>query len=152
MNQIYLYLLLNGLPINEAYRKGLSRVGCVICPYSSSWSEDLCGQLYPETLAPFVNKIREGLERSKTTGIDNYIRTGRWKMRAGGRYLHTNANVNFMSVAPDFKAILTAPKENLLMWMRVLGDMNIHQDGNITDIDLKHQKQIYKWKMWMKQM
>ena len=64
--EIYLYLLLNGLPVNEAYRKGLSRVGCVICPYSSSWSEDLCGQLYPETLAPFVNKIREGLERSKT--------------------------------------------------------------------------------------
>ena len=145
--EIYLYLLLNGLPVNEAYRKGLSRVGCVICPYSSSWSEDLCGQLYPETLAPFVNKIREGLERSKTAGIENYIRTGRWKMRAGGRYLHTNANVNFMSVAPDFKAILTAPKENLLMWMRVLGDMNIHQDGNITDIDLKHKKQIYKCRL-----
>ena len=145
--EIYLYLLLNGLPVNEAYRKGLSRVGCVICPYSSSWSEDLCGQLYPETLAPFVNKIREGLERSKTAGIENYIRTGRWKMRAGGRYLHTNANVNFMSVAPDFKAIITAPKENLLMWMRVLGDMNIHQDGNITDIDLKHQKQIYKCRL-----
>ena len=145
--EIYLYLLLNGLPVNEAYRKGLSRVGCVICPYSSSWSEDLCGQLYPETLAPFVNKIREGLERSKTAGIENYIRTGRWKMRAGGRYLHTNANVNFMSVAPDFKAIITAPKENLLMWMRVLGDMNIHQDGNITDIELKHQKQIYKCRL-----
>ena len=145
--EIYLYLLLNGLPVNEAYRKGLSRVGCVICPYSSSWSEDLCGQLYPETLAPFVNKIREGLERSKTAGIENYIRTGRWKMRAGGRYLHTNANVNFMSVAPDFKAIITAPKENLLMWMRDLGDMNIHQDGNITDIDLKHQKQIYKCRL-----
>ena len=145
--EIYLYLLLNGLPVNEAYRKGLSRVGCVICPYSSSWSEDLCGQLYPETLAPFVNKIREGLERSKTAGIENYIRTGRWKMRAGGRYLHTNANVNFMSVAPDFKAIITAPKENLLMWMRVLGDMNIQQDGNITDIELKHQKQIYKCRL-----
>ena len=145
--EIYLYLLLNGLPVNEAYRKGLSRVGCVICPYSSNWSEDLCGQLYPETLAPFVNKIREGLEKSKTAGIENYIRTGRWKMRAGGRYLHTNANVNFMSVAPDFKAIITAPKENLLMWMRVLGDMNIHQDGNITDIDLKHQKQIYKCRL-----
>lgn len=145
--EIYLYLLINGLPVNEAYRKGLSRVGCVICPYSSSWSEDLCGQLYPETLAPFVNKIRESLERNKTAGIENYIRTGRWKMRAGGRYLHTNANVNFMSVAPDFKAIITAPKENLLMWMRVLGDMNIHQEGNITEIDLNHHKQIFKCRL-----
>ena len=145
--EIYIYILLNGLPVNEAYRKGLSRVGCVICPYSSSWSEDLCGQLYPETLAPFINKIREGLERNKTAGIDNYIRTGRWKMRAGGRYLHTNANVSFMSVAPDFKAIITAPKEDLLMWMRVLGDMNIHQEENFTEIDLNHHKQIFKCRL-----
>lgn len=142
--EIYLYLLLNNLPINEAYRRGLSRVGCVICPYSSSWSEDLCGQLYPETLSPFVNKIREGLERAKTAGIDNYIRTGRWKMRAGGRYLHCDSNVNFMSTSPDFRAVITAPKENLLIWLRVLGDMNINQEDDTTYIDLRHQKQIYK--------
>lgn len=142
--EIYLYLLLNNLPINEAYRRGLSRVGCVICPYSSSWSEDLCGQLYPETLNPFVDKIREGLKRAKTAGIDNYIRTGRWKMRAGGRYLHCDSNVNFMSTAPDFRAVITAPKENLLMWLRVLGDMNINQDGDTTYINLRHQKQIYQ--------
>lgn len=142
--EIYLYILLNGLPVNEAYRKGLSRVGCVICPYSSSWSEDLCGQLYPVTLNPFIEKIREGLEKNKTSGVDNYIRTGRWKMRAGGRYLHCDSNVSFMSSAPDFKAILTAPKENLLMWLRVLGDMSINQEMNTTFIELKHQKQIYK--------
>ena len=142
--EIYLYILLNSLPVNEAYRRGLSRVGCVICPYSSSWSEDLCGQLYPETLTPFVDKIREGLEKSKTAGIDNYIRTGRWKMRAGGRYLHCDSNVSFMSSAPDFKAIITAPKENLLMWLRVLGGMSVNQDGDTTYIELNHQKQIYK--------
>ncbi len=142
--EIYLYILLNSLPVNEAYRKGLSRVGCVICPYSSSWSEDLCGQLYPETLSPFVNKIREGLEKNKIAGIDNYIRTGRWKMRAGGRYIHCDSNVNFMSTAPDFRAIITAPKENLLMWLRVLGEMNINHTANNTLIELKHQKQIYR--------
>lgn len=142
--EIYLYILLNGLPVNEAYRRGLSRVGCVICPYSSSWSEDLCGQLYPKTLNPFIDKIREGLERNKTAGIDNYIRTGRWKMRAGGRYLHCDSNVNFMSLAPDFRAIITSPKENLLMWLRVLGSMSINQESNTTYIDLNYQKQIYK--------
>ena len=142
--EIYLYILLNGLPVNEAYRKGLSRVGCVICPYSSTWSEDLCGQLYPETLTPFISKIREGLERNKTAGIDNYIRTGRWKMRAGGRYLHCESNVNFMSTSPDFKAILTAPKENILMWLRVLGSMSVDQKDGVTCIELNQQKHIYK--------
>lgn len=142
--EIYLYLLFYNLPINEAYRKGLSRVGCVICPYSSNWSEDLCGQLYPETLNPFLNKIREGLEKSKTAGVDNYIRTGRWKMRAGGRYLHCDSNVNFMSTAPDFKAVITSPKENILTWLRVLGDFSVNRQDGITYIELNHKKQIYR--------
>lgn len=142
--EIYLYVLFNKLPINEAYRKGLSRVGCVICPYSSGWSEDLCGQLYPETLAPFVNKIRESLQKSQTSGVDNYIGTGKWKMRAGGRYLHCDSNVNFISTAPEFKAIITAAKESLLTWINVLGSININRDTDTINIDLNHQKQIYK--------
>ena len=142
--EIYLYLLFNKLPINEAYRKGLSRVGCVICPYSSGWSEDLCGQLYPETLAPFVNKIRKSLQKSQTSGVDNYIGTGKWKMRAGGRYLHCDSNVNFISTAPEFKAIITAAKESLLTWINVLGSININRDTDTINIDLNHQKQIYK--------
>lgn len=141
--EVYLYLFLYGLPINKAYRRGLSRVGCIICPYSSTWSEDLCGQLYPETLTPFINKIREGLERSKTSGVDNYIRTGRWKMRAGGRYLHSDSNVNFMSVAPDFQAVITSPKENLLTWLWVLGEYSMSQEDKLLAISLKYRNQIY---------
>lgn len=141
--EIYLYLFLNRLPINGAYRKGLSRVGCVICPYSSTWSEDLCGQLYPKTLMPFINKIREGLERSKTSGVENYIRTGRWKMRAGGRYQHTDSNVSFMSVAPEFHAVITSPKENVLTWLCVLGELKINQQDGHTHISLKYKNQIY---------
>ena len=141
--EVYLYLLLNKLPMNESYRKGLSRVGCVICPYSSGWSEDLCGQLYPDTLAPFVGRIRQSLDKAKISGVDNYIKTGKWKMRAGGRYLHCDSNVNFMSTTPDFKAIMTAPKENLLMWLRVLGPLNIKEEGNVIFIYLKHKKNIY---------
>lgn len=144
--EIYLYILLHGLPVNDAYRRGLSRVGCVLCPYSSSWSEDLCGQLYPETLKPFVDKIRTSLETAKIKGVDNYIKTGRWKMRAGGRYLHTDSNVSFISTSPDFKAILTSPKESLLMWLRTLGQINFIHNENQGDclFDIKHKGDLYR--------
>jgi phosphoadenosine phosphosulfate reductase len=141
--EIYLYILLNRLPMNEAYRKGLSRVGCVICPYSSGWSEDLCGKLYPQTLSPFVDKIKLSLEKSKTHGIENYIKTGRWKMRAGGRYINGVSNVNFVSISPDFQAIISSAQENILMWLRTLGAYSIKQDGPISYIELKHKEQIY---------
>lgn len=53
--EIWLYLMSYNLPVNKAYRKGLSRVGCVICPYQSGWSEDLCGQMYEENGTIFRN-------------------------------------------------------------------------------------------------
>ena len=65
-------------------------------------------------------------------------------MRAGGRYLHCDSNVNFISTAPEFKAIITAAKESLLTWINVLGSININRDTDTINIDLNHQKQIYK--------
>lgn len=143
--EVYLYLLLHNLPINDAYRRGLSRVGCVICPYSSGWSEDLCGKLYPETIAPFIEKIREGLVRNNVSGVENYIKLGKWKVRAGGRYNDSKASLSIISTAPEFRATITAPQENLFMWMRVLGDISFSNDANKTTGSLKYKNQIYKF-------
>ena len=35
--EIYCYMLKNNLLLNDAYRKGLFRVGCMVCPMSSDW-------------------------------------------------------------------------------------------------------------------
>lgn len=143
--EVYLYLLFHNLPINEAYRKGLSRVGCVVCPYSSGWSEDLCGQLYPKTISPFIGKIREGLVHNNVSGVDNYIKLGKWKVRAGGRYNDSKSELRIISTAPEFKASITAPQENLFMWMRVLGEISFRTEGKKTVGSLRYKKQIYNF-------
>lgn len=143
--EIYLYLLFHGLPINKSYRSGLARVGCVICPYSSGWSEDLCGRLYPETLSPFVDRIRCSLKEAKVAGVDNYIRMGKWKMRAGGRSMGCESNLRISSIAPDFQVILSAPKENILMWLRVLGDIRLTPTETGINGELRHNHHIYKF-------
>jgi len=145
--EVYLYLLLHNLPYNQAYRKGLSRVGCVICPYSSGWSEDLCGKLYPETIAPFISKIKKDLERNNVTGIDNYIKLGKWKVRAGGRYNDCKSSLNIISTVPEFKARITASKENIYMWMRVLGEINFSIEGSQTTGSLKYKNHIYNFSL-----
>ena len=144
-SEVYLYLLLHNLPYNQAYRKGLSRVGCVICPYSSGWSEDLCGKLYPETIEPFIKKIKEDLQRNNVTGIDNYIKLGKWKVRAGGRYSDNISSLNIISTTPVFTAKITGAKENLFMWMRVLGEINFSIDGSRTIGSFKYKKHIYNF-------
>ena len=141
--EVYLYLLLHKLPFNQAYRKGLSRVGCAVCPYSSGWSEDLCNHLYPEATSPFLSKVMKSLEENKVTGVENYVRLGKWKLRAGGRYNKSSSVINFISITPSFQARLTCPKENLFMWLRVLGSLNISTLGEKTTGSLNYNNCIY---------
>lgn len=145
--EIYLYLILNKLPFNRAYRQGFSRVGCVICPYSSKWSENLASKLYPETISPFVCKIKESLEASKTAGIEAYIKEGKWKERAGGRSVDCEANLTIINEGVDFKAILKSPRENVLMWLNILGRTQIKKDGDTHIGVLNYKKKLYKFRI-----
>lgn len=146
--EVYLYLLLRDLPFNRSYRHGLSRVGCVICPYSSGWSEDLCGQLYPETVEPFVDRLRSTLSSAKVSGVENYIKEGKWKMRAGGRDVPCEASMNIVSVTPDLQFTIQMPRENILTWMRVLGENKYYEDekGEISG-DIRYQKTLIRFSL-----
>lgn len=140
--EIYLYILFHHLPFNPAYRKGFSRVGCIICPFSSEWSEDLCSKLYPEAMKPFVSWLETSLNNNNVEGVRNYIKTGKWKMRAGGRDLKNITSVNFVSVSPVFSATLQAPRENILTWLKVLGKYSFLAEGESITGKLKYVKRI----------
>lgn len=146
--EVYLYLMLRQLPLNAAYRHGLSRVGCAICPYSSGWSEDLCGLLYPDTVQPFINKIRSVLSLAEVSGIDNYIGQGKWKTRAGGRSIQPKSSLLFSSIAPTFVAIIRSPKENLLTWLKVLGEVKVEREySSCVNGNLRCGKDIYRFEI-----
>lgn len=145
--EVYLYLLFYALPFNASYRKGLSRVGCILCPYSSGWSEDLCGKLYPKTIQPFISWIENNLHSNNVEGVQNYIKTGRWKMRAGGRDLKIQSSINIVSINPTFKAILHTPQESLLTWLKILGPYTYSQNNNITEGKLNYNKNIYSFRI-----
>ncbi|MDD4684801.1 MAG: phosphoadenosine phosphosulfate reductase family protein [Bacteroidales bacterium] len=145
--EIYFYLLFHKLPINQAYRNGLSRVGCVICPYASNWSEDLCAKLYPETVSPFLNKLKDDLKKSNISGVDNYIKQGQWKMRAGGKNVESSSSLNIISTSPNFKASLNNPKEKILVWLKVLGKLQYIEQNNIIKGSLNYKKKIYNFEI-----
>ena len=145
--EIYLYLFMRELPFNQGYRYGLSRVGCSICPFSSDWSEYVVGKTYPESINPFVNEI---INKTSLLGIikestkKEYVKLGNWKMRSGGKTSNPGkSRLDIISTTPDFKAVLINPKESLLMWMRVLGKIQISESRDIIKGRLKYKKRIY---------
>jgi ferredoxin len=147
--EVWLYLFLNNLPINIAYRKGLGRVGCIVCPFGSDWNDYLCNRIFPETAEPFLNKIREIVGKGGVKDIDNYIKTGNWKIRAGGKGFETNSKVSIISTpqSPDFKALLTYPKENIFEWLKVLGTSSWKQTDNVYEGQIKYNSDIIELKL-----
>ncbi len=56
--EIFLYLFKYNLPINPAYRQGMTRVGCLICPFSSEWNDMVSHSCYRKELEPFLIRIK----------------------------------------------------------------------------------------------
>ena len=55
--EIFLYLLHRKILFKDAYRRSFFRVGCTICPMSSSWGESITNDLYPAEIRTFLDKI-----------------------------------------------------------------------------------------------
>ena len=147
--EIYLYLFIHNLIINQGYRNGLSRVGCSICPFSSDWSEHIVAKTYPKSISPFVDHI---IEKTSLLGISNmdikkdYVKSGNWKLRSGGKTSNPgNSRIDIISTSPDLKVILTNPKESLTTWLSVLGDIKLSTESNISKGELKYKGSIYNF-------
>ena len=86
--ELYTYLLANRILLNTAYRKGLSRVGCMVCPMSSSWSEGIGHSVYQNEVQNLVEKVEDFAVRAKSQKeAKKYVEDGGWKARVGGRGL-----------------------------------------------------------------
>ena len=150
--EVYLYILLHELPMNEAYRKGVARVGCSICPFSSEWSEQIVGKVYPECIKKFIDSLQSQMDTlsiSKSKEREDYIKLGNWKKRAGGKTANVEgSNVNFIVSNPDFKAELTKPKEDLLKWLNPIGEYTIEESADfLSKGNLRYNGNVYSFEL-----
>lgn len=144
VTEVWLYLLLHKLPINKAYRKGLNRVGCVICPLSSELGDCLDHKFFPETSQPFIDKLRENAKKAGIKGIDTYLKERKWKVRAGGNRHTSTSEVDYINSNGDLQISIVNPKEDFFQWIKVLGKHIIKDNGNGNyDITLRFRDKIY---------
>lgn len=86
--EIYLYIYSQGLLLNEAYKYGFNRVGCIMCPNSSEKHEYIKRQCFPELVDEYCERITQN--SAKDLSGDNakiFLETGGWKSRLSGREL-----------------------------------------------------------------
>lgn len=121
--EVFLYLFGHHLPINPAYRQGMTRVGCLICPFSSEWNEMVAAQKYTEQLAPFRERLERNAARQGVKDVETYIGEGRWKQRASGDNIEKTAFVDFSFAPPLFSARFRNPANPPLSFLPILGEV-----------------------------
>lgn len=148
----HLYLMHREIKINKGYRYGLNRVGCSICPFGSPWSEYILSKIAKKEINPLLNIITS-IAEEETKDINkiiDFIEKGQWKIRAGGRNLKLkNVNLHFTENSNLLTAIIENPRENIIEWLKIIGDIKIRYDkdsfeGEIATNKITHIKSIRK--------
>jgi len=133
--EIYLYIFYRKIVLNKGYKYGLTRVGCSVCPFSSNWSEFIANNIFPETMAPFIEYLykiysNDGISQEV---VLNYIKNGQWKTRAGGRdIINNNIRISFLQKGSQLICTLENVDSSLTEWLKVLGDLIIKEKNGIT--------------------
>lgn len=125
--EIWLYIYANSILINDTYKKGNARAGCLFCPMSGGTSDYFRRRSYPAEIDVYVDSIKniqEGDKRKKSD-IESYILNGGWNARKNGRELPNNT---FRYIEKSAKGNLlitvTDPTSDWLEWIKTLGDLN----------------------------
>ena len=87
--ELYLYIYQQKLIINMAYKKGNSRVGCLVCPMSSGKHEYMKNFNYELETKKFTDIIERTSNKNfqENWQMRDFIESGGWKMRKSGREL-----------------------------------------------------------------
>ncbi len=124
--EIFLYMMLHDLPNNPAYRLGFSRVGCVICPFGSDWSDFLVTKLYPDFRKPFLGKLQSWVEASGIKDTTTFIKTRRWHISAlGSPELKNFEKVAISCSNHVTKLKISANPDDFFEWLKVIGEYTI---------------------------
>ena len=136
--EVYCHLLKHRILLNDAYRQGLFRVGCMVCPMSSDWYDSITGLCYPEetkTLRSVVESYAANAKPSKER--KKYIEGGGWKSRSGGRDLTNGGNrVSELIQNDAISFVMEEPLQNWLEVSKILGVITDFENGKgIQKID-----------------
>lgn len=141
--EVFLYIFSHGIIVNQAYRNGKPRVGCILCPFSSPWDDMIANQCYSAELEPFLSRIVETAKKRKIPNLDYYIKERKWSLRASGNNMRTESSVRFNTKGNEFCATVINAKSDIWTWIKTIGKLNTNgsagefeYNGNIFKFEI----------------
>lgn len=128
--EIWLYIFTNDLYINNAYKKGNARAGCLFCPMGGGISDFFRRSSYMMEIDEYINYIRESYSSSDPQKIETYITNGGWGARKNGRDLKNNKFRCIENITKGFITItISNPTTDWKEWIKTLGMLTETDNG-----------------------
>lgn len=123
--ELYCYIYYKHLFLNEAYKKGNRRAGCLVCPRAAERNEYMARVCYPKEFNALLGYIREMYAHnfSSTDRLEGFIQNGGWKARKNGRDLPMRIGYAEKSDNKYSYIIITKPKTEWRQWIKTIGSL-----------------------------
>ena len=133
--ELYAYIYLRQLYLNEAYKKGNRRAGCLVCPRAAERNEYMARICYPAQFNALMDKVRDMYSHNFRTEdkLEGFIRNGGWKARKNGRDLPLKIDYKEKSDAHFFQITVDSPKTDWREWIKTIGVIKNDSSPYIID-------------------
>lgn len=133
--ELYAYIYLRQLYLNEAYKKGNRRAGCLVCPRAAERNEYMARICYPAQFNALMDKVRDMYSHNFRTEdkLEEFIRNGGWKARKNGRDLPLKIDYKEKSDAHFFQITVDSPKTDWREWIKTIGVIQNDSSPYIID-------------------
>lgn len=139
--EVFLYIFKNNLLLNETYKKGNSRAGCLVCPmaaYKNFFFKERCyggDPVSPLSTTKYNNIILDTTSKVFSTEKDKteFMETAGWKARRSGRELNIAEERCSESLENGvLTVVLKSERTDWRQWLKTIGDI-----VSITDTQIE---------------
>ena len=132
--EIWTYIFMHDLPINETYKKGNSRAGCLMCPMTSHKKNYFNRISYPLETQKYIDLIQSLTNESRIEDYKTYLSFNGWNSRKNGMDLKEPLD-NYYEEEKDNYLYITvkAPKTDWREWIKTLDEPTFSYEVNTSE-------------------
>lgn len=125
--EVWLYIFQNDLYVNEAYKKGNSRVGCLFCPMGGGKGDYLQRSCYPKEVDKYIDMIKsmDARDAGNEATLTSYVSNGGWNARKNGRDLSLDDD-RYKEEVKNGQLLITImnPQKDWREWIKTVGQLS----------------------------
>lgn len=147
--EVYLYLFKHNLPINIAYRYGKARVGCLVCPFATTWDDMIVNHTLSDDVAPFVTRLKKYAEQAKIVDVEQYITDRKWKTKPLADRTQTLPVVEFKNCQQSgvYHVEIKNARQPIENWLPALCPYTVNRLQDKTIGELNYRNNVYPYEL-----